>query len=473
MKLFQWVTQDPERTLALTERGERLCYGDIAEATTRFDGALGHDLLFALCRNSPGALLGYLGAMNSRAVPLLLDAAMDASLLRELAERYRPGFCLLPAERAEELRGMFPVGEKCFTLWDMELWRTGWTGPKLHPDLKLLLTTSGSTGSPKLVRISKTNLDSNAASIAAYLELDEGERPITSLPLFYSYGMSVVNSHVLRGAALLLTERTVLDRGFWALAQREGASSMAGVPYTYALMERLRMTELVPDALRTLTQAGGRLPETLHRSLGGWCRRTGRRFYVMYGQTEASPRMAYLPPDFTLEKCGSMGIAIPGGRLSLADENGKTIETPDTVGELIYEGPNVSMGYAQTPEDLCLGDCNRGVLHTGDMARRDTEGFYYIVGRLRRFIKLQGKRISLDELETQLRDRLGIETACYGADQDLRVLAERPGEEGLRALGACLFDTMQLPERLTHIETTDRIPKTAAGKTRYPQVETI
>ena len=467
MRIFQFAEQYAERTLAVTEAGERVRYGEISEAAALFQREAGRNLVFLLCRNTPGALLAYLGALNSEAVPLLLDAAAPTELLRGLLERYRPAFCAFPAERREELLPLLPAAKERGRVRDCLLLETGWKGPALSERLKLLLTTSGSTGSPKLVRLSAENLDANAEAIAAYLEIGAGERPITSLPMHYSYGMSVIHSHVLVGAALILTERTVLERAFWALAAREAATSFAGVPYTYELFRRLKLGQFAPESMRTLTQAGGKLPPELHEALARWCRDTGRRFFVMYGQTEAAPRMGYLPPEVSLEKRGSMGVAIPGGRLWLTDDGGAEITVPGETGELIYAGANVCLGYAETREDLLLGDENGGVLRTGDMAYRDAGGYFYITGRKQRFLKPLGRRVSLDDVERRLAGALGLEAACAGTDERLYVYLAGADAAKTEQAAAYLAGVMQLPPAWLRIVPVDTIPRNDTGKILY------
>ena len=371
MELFARCDREPERLLAVTEEGKRYTLGDLNAAAERIAGAVGgHRLVFVLCENTPGTLLGYLGCLKSGEVPLLLDAHIAPELLRGLLETYRPAFVHvpgdLPAETGRVLEGFVPALEVEDSVL---LRRPGGQGPELHPELALLLTTSGSTGSPKLVRLSGRNLDANTRSIVEYLELDEGQRPVTNLAMSYSYGMSIVNTHLLAGAALVLTRRSVLERPFWELVERERVTSLAGVPYTYRMYRRAGLLEMELPALNTLTQAGGKLPEALHLEFADWAARTGRRFFVMYGQTEAAPRMGYLPAERAVEKCGSMGVPVPGGQFRLLGEDGAPIDAPDTVGELVYRGPNVAMGYARRAEELALGDEWHGELHTGDMAR--------------------------------------------------------------------------------------------------------
>jgi acyl-coenzyme A synthetase/AMP-(fatty) acid ligase len=223
-------------------------------------------------------------------------------------------------------------------------------------------------------------------------------------------------------------------------------------------------------SLRTMTQAGGRLAPELHREFAQYAAETGRSFVVMYGQSEATARMSWLPPEKSLEKCGSIGIAIPGGRFELVDPEGQTINEPDTTGELVYYGENVTLGYAESAEDLPRGDERGGVLATGDLARRDAEGYYYIVGRKNRFLKMFGNRVGLDEVERLLKDRFpGTDCACAGRDDQMYVFATAgaPLEEMKRYLA----ETTGLYHTSLRLCEIPEIPKNEAGKTLYGEFE--
>ena len=333
---------------------------------------------------------------------------------------------------------------------------------KTNPELGLLLSTSGSTGDRKLVRLSYSNLQANCDSIVEYLGLTQDERPVTTLPMEYTYGLSVIHSHVAVGATIILTNRTLFQSEFWDMVSRYEATSMAGVPYTYEMFERLRLREMDLPHLKTLTQAGGHLSEELQKKYAQWAEETGRQFFVMYGQTEATARMSYIPPDKCAEKIGSIGIPIPGGSMTIADD-----------GELIYFGANVSMGYAVKQEDLALGDENGGCLKTGDMARMDEDGYFYITGRKKRFVKLQGKRISLDQVQEILQEAFDCdEIICTGNDDDgikvntsSRNVAERE-DEILRLF----MDKWQVRGRLVTIRYLDEIPRNSSGKVMYSKL---
>ena len=461
---------EPDRLLAVDAAGVRLYGRDLDAASAILSRALGERaLVFLLCKNDPGTLLGYLGCLRYGAVPLLLDSSISPNLLQELAETYHPGFYYVPGDLPAETRTVLPHAAPALELHGSLLLPSGEAEScPLHPELALLLTTSGSTGSPKLVRLSGRNLAANAASIVQYLELGPDERPITTLPMSYSYGMSIVNSHMLAGAPILLTNSSILERDFWDMARREGATSLAGVPYTYQMFRRLGLSTMELPRLRYLTQAGGKLSLELQREFAAWAAETGRRFYVMYGQTEAAPRMGYLPPEWAVEKCGSMGIPIPGGQFRLEDAGGGEITAPDTVGELIYRGENVAMGYAQAAADLVKGDEWKGLLATGDMARRDEDGFYYIVGRKKRFVKLYGNRVNLDEVERLLAARFpDAGFACAGRDDLLCVYTDSRDPVLPEAALCYISGVTQISSRAFHVQAIDSIPKNESGKTLY------
>ncbi|MBR4159104.1 MAG: AMP-binding protein [Spirochaetia bacterium] len=422
-------------------------------------------LVFNMCRNEIGSLVGYVGFLNAQIVPLMLKADLEEELFQVLLETYKPSYIWLPAENA----GKYPF-EAIYSKHNYALLRTNNKKFPLNDELALLLTTSGSTGSPKLVRQSYKNIEANTKSIVEYLKLDQTERPITTLPMNYTYGLSILNTHLWVGASIVLTEKGLMQKEFWQQFKEFEATSFGGVPYTYEMLARLRFFSMKLPSLCYMTQAGGKLSPELHAKFAEWAQNNGKKFIVMYGQTEATARMSYLPAEMSLAKYGSMGIAIPGGKLSLIDINGQLITQPETVGELVYEGDNVTLGYAQCGEDLALGDDRNGKLITGDMAKFDSDGFFYIVGRKKRFLKIYGNRVNLDETERLIKAQFPeIECACAGVDDNMAIfikdssykdkivdyIAEKTG------LNRAAFKTVII----------DEIPKNEAGKTLYNELE--
>lgn len=418
-------------------------------------------LIFHLCRNTVGSLAGYLGCLRNRVVPLMLDAGIERGLLAGLLAIYRPNYLWVPASQYDN-----DLGTKIFEQYDYVLVEHCKEPVALSDNLALLLTTSGSTGSPKLVRLSYNNIQSNAEAIADYLDITAEERPITSLPMSYSFGLSVINSHLLKGATILLTDGAVMQKEFWNFAKEQKATSLSGVPYTYEMLRRLRIFRMDLPTLKTFTQAGGKLSAALVKEYVEQATVAGKRFVVMYGQTEATARMSYLPFERALEKNSSIGIPIPGGRFALVDENGSIITEPDKDGELVYYGANVSLGYAESREDLAKGDENKGVLYTGDIARRDSDGFYTITGRKKRFVKVFGNRVNLDAVE-QIVKTVISSCACVGVDDKITVFITEPDPNKYSEIKSLLSQKTGLNTRAFSVQHLDKIPKNASGKVQY------
>ena len=423
------------RLAIIADDGTRLTYGELAERVAARAKELQKGVLqFCLCRNDIASIVEYLACLEAGAPVVLLDATKDPEIIENLRKIYKPG------------------------------------ETKCHPDLALCLTTSGSTGSPKLVRLTKRNILANATSIAEYLQIDENERPITMLPMYYSYGLSIINSHLLKGATILLTDKTYAQREFWNFLKENEATSMSGVPYTWELLRRLRFMRMDLPSVKTMTQAGGKLNAEIAKEYIQWAKSQGKRFIVMYGQTEATARMSYLPWERAEEKYASIGVAIPGGVFSLESDqcSAFSIQSSVTQGELVYRGPNVSMGYAECAEDLMKGDENNGILHTGDMARVDEDGFYYITGRKKRFVKIWGNRCNLDQIE-QIVKTITTSCACAGVDDKVTVFVMQEGLD--KAIINLLASKTGLNPIAFQVQQIDAIPVTPSGKIDYPQLQ--
>ena len=465
--MLPFQVQHPlKKTAIIADDGTQISYRDLNDFSESVRNAIpNRSLLFLLCQNSPGSLSGYISFISGGIVPLLLDAKIEKSLLNRLIYIYKPQYLWVPDHRAAEFFPAKPVLTKYkYSLVKLE--STNYF--PLHADLAMLLTTSGSTGSSKFVRISYENIAANAASIVEYLTIDGNERPVTTLPMSYSYGLSVINSHVLKGATILLTSRTLMEKEFWAFLKDRKATSLSGVPYTYQILSKLQLSRMDLPSLTTLTQAGGKLNPELSKEFSRYCHHSCKRFFMMYGQTEATARMSYLPPGYSLDKPESIGVAIPGGEFSLVDDCGTEIEEPDHQGELVYKGKNVSMGYATKGDDLINGDENHGVLFTGDVAKRDCDGFYYLVGRKSRYIKIFGNRINLDEAESLL-ENIVPECACTGMDDHLVI--HITDKTRITEIQKYFSSRTGLNPAAISCRYCAEIPKNTAGKTIYSELD--
>lgn len=457
-----------EDKIALIDDNDQiLTYSELEEAGHGLAGLVGRRcLVFIACSNSIGSVVGYTAFINNGIVPLLINAGMEYSLLKNLVELYHPEYLWVPDEKSDAFSDMKVV----FHEYGYVLLQTGFDADyPIFDELALLLTTSGSTGSPKFVRQSYANIRANTKSIIEYLELDDTERAITTLPMNYTYGLSIINTHLYVGASVLLTGHGLMEKEFWRFFEEEKATSFGGVPYTYEMLDKLRFYRKELPSLRTITQAGGKLSEELHEKIASYAKESGRRFFVMYGQCEATARMGYLPSEKAYEKKGSMGIAIPGGKFSLADEKCDEITTPFSTGELIYEGENVTLGYAENMSDLGKGDERHGKLKTGDLAYFDNDGYYYIVGRKKRFIKIFGNRVNLDETGAIIRKKFGIEAVCAGIDDHMYIFITKK-DIGIE-VRKYVSDITRLNKDAFKTVVLEEIPMTESGKVKYSALE--
>ncbi len=453
-------------TAIVDEFGKNLSYGLLKEESDELAEAVGERcLVFCLCRNEIGSIMGYVSFINNGIVPVLLNAHLEEELLNNLLKTYEPSFLWVPKDQIDQFEGMDSVHE----VHEYVLLKTKYTKSNpLYGELALLLTTSGSTGSPKFVRQSYTNVLDNAQSIVKYLKLDETERPITTLPMNYTYGLSIINSHLLVGATILVTDKGLMQKEFWKFFNDSEATSFGGVPYTYEMLDRLRFYRMKLPTLRTMTQAGGKILPELHEKFAKYAEEQGKKFVVMYGQCEATARMGYLPPERAVEKKGSMGIVIPGGKFHLIDVNGTEVTNPYTTGELVYEGKNVTLGYAECGADLALGDERHGILETGDMAQFDEDGYFYIVGRKKRFLKIYGNRVNLDEVDRLIKGEFGIEAASAGVDDHMYIfVTDKKYADPVRSF---VISKTKLNPAAFNVIVVEEIPKNDSGKTLYREL---
>ncbi len=436
--------------LAVTTGTRTLTYAELAGHVDDRARRLGpgRRLVLLAARNDLDSLITYLAALSAGHVVLLATAGTGA--VDALAAAYDPDV-VAQGPRLEH--------------------RRAGSAHTLHPDLALLLSTSGSTGSPKVVRLSQANLQSNADSIATALGIQATDRAATTLPLAYSYGLSVVNSHLARGASLLLTDLSVVDTCFWRLFAEQEATTFPGVPHTFELLDRVGFAHLDLPRLRYVTQAGGRLAPEKVRRFAELGQARGWDLVPMYGQTEATARMAVLPSHLVLDHPGAIGRAVPGGALHLRPVDG--VDDPE-VGELTYSGPNVMLGYAERPSDLALGRAV-DVLATGDLARRTAEGLFEVVGRRSRFLKLYGLRIDLQQAEDVLA-AAGVTATCTGDDETL-VVAVEPADSGTGTDPDTVRDLVAtglgLPPGAVHVLVLAALPRHPNGKPDLGQVRRL
>ena len=450
-----WNINHAPANVAFIENGDEFTYGllekDIAMAAKNFDSQQ-KKLVFLACKNTYSSIVIYLAALKTRQTVCLLPTGMETELFRNLIDTYQPDWIFAPQEELSEVSGYERKASVLYYCTWESLNEN--QSENLYAELAVLLSTSGTTGSPKMVRLSYTNLSANAESIKEYLEISNTDRPITTLPMQYSYGLSVINSHLLAGSSIVLSDDAVISKSFWEKINEHSVTSLAGVPYTYQMLHRLGFKNMELPSVKKMTQAGGRLADNLQEYFAEACSEKNISFFIMYGQTEATARISYLPPAQLSAKRGSIGIPIPGGKLYT-----------DSNHELIYEGKNVMLGYATSKQELSLPDENLGVLRTGDIATVDADGYYFITGRLKRFIKLFGLRINLDDVEKTMENLFKTRFLCIGNDEHLYLVSEK--EDILQEAKKEVLRLYKLHHSVVRTSHIQEIPVLDSGKVDY------
>lgn len=428
-------------------------------------------LVFVLADNRAAILVALLAAAAAGHAVALIDPNLTADRLDSLCARYGPDVVIGTAcsewiRRASDQSADWDISTGAAPSLILARRKAPNTGPTIAPELLLLLLTSGTTGSAKFVRLSRRAVVANAAQIAASLSLDPVSVAIAHLPLHYSYGLSVVTSHLAAGGRIALLDDAVTSPSFWSKADACGGTHFPGVPFHYSVLARFGF-DVVPASIDTFTQAGGHLDGRLQKAILDKAAERRARFFVMYGQTEASPRMTTVPHDRLREKLGSVGIALPRGKLLIVDGDGALLSAEE-IGAVVYEGPNVMMGYAEGRDDLAKGDLSRGRLETGDLGRLDRDGYLYLSGRVARFAKIAGLRLSLDDIEKEI-SALGT-VACIDQGERIIVGFEGVVPEGAKERLKTLALACKIPASSFAVRSLPDMPRKSNGKIDYTRV---
>jgi len=463
MGLFDSLEGFSNTVAVIDEYAEHRSYGElIADADKISNLVPAGALVLFVTSNCYASIAAYVGFQRGRAVPLMVPHTAPKANVDDLINRFHPAFIFMPRINAVNHDFGSPIGE----IYNYSLYKLNCAADyETHIDLALLLSTSGSTGSKSFVRLSHSNLECNASQINQYLHIIPSDRAVTTMPMSYSYGLSIINSHLANGAAVVVTDASLVSPIFWQLLKTEKITTFGGVPFIFDMLKKLKFHQMDLPDLRYITQAGGKLNDDLTDYFTKSSHSKNIDFYIMYGQTEATARMTYLPNEYLQQKAGSVGIPVPDAEIWLEDKSCNKITAPNTPGELVFKGGNVSLGYAENCFDLASGDQNGGILKTGDIAERDDDGFYRIVGRKSRFLKLFGNRVNLAEVENLLTDA-GFSAACAGSDDNLRIFIE--GNPDIKAVETLIKTSMSLPIKGYQLVLIAKLPRGEAGKISYP-----
>ncbi|MBD5136969.1 MAG: AMP-binding protein [Lachnospiraceae bacterium] len=404
------LKQFGNRTAIIDDKGNIITYNELDCIQHQLAGNINKAdnnriIIFIICSNTLEAVAAYVSCINNHIVPLMLSSEIKDTALEKLYDTYLPEYIWMPSDRISS-------GKKVYEYMTYKLVKMYDNHTPINDELALLLSTSGTTGSRKSVRISYENIKINTMQIVKALSINENDRAVTMLPMHYTYGLSVINTHLYAGGSLLLTDKKVFSKSFWDFFNENKGTSISGVAYTYKMLRKLGFEKWEIPYLKKITQAGEKLPLNLYKYLTQIADTRKINFYPMYGQTEATARITIMPEGMAKYKSGSVGLPLDGGIIDIVTENGQRIYEYNKTGKIIYKGLNVAMGYSYTRNELAEGNSLNGVLDTGDYGYIDNEGYLFVEGRKDEYVKVAGNRISLQELEAILEENFKSSEFC-------------------------------------------------------------
>ena len=416
--LFQNTKYFNKRIAFITDKNKKISYKEIYKKSKEIASKINQkSVTIIIAKNHYECFIGYIALIMFGRTSILLDENFSLKFLQNLIKKYRVNYIFASNEHQSKIKDTDIIhqgDEYSISKTNFDLHK------KINEKNLLLLTTSGSTQNPKLVRLSKENLFNNTKNIIKYLNINKNHTTITTMPLGYSYGLSILNTHLYKGAKIVINKLSILEKKFWEKIEKNKVNSFGGVPEFYDFLKKIGFKKKNYPSIKYLTQAGGKMSSSTLEYFQSVSKEKKIKFYTMYGQTEASPRMAILNWKMFLKKNGSIGQPLKNYRIELIDKKKKKIRKPNISGEIVFHGKNVSLGYAKNINDLKKGDVNKKTLFTGDLAFRDKGNYYFIVGRKKNFIKLFGKRFDLKEIKSFLNSE-GIKARCYSEDNKLKI----------------------------------------------------
>ena len=455
------------KTALITENNEYK-FNDIKKFSEKLKKKIKKkNLILILCENSIECILGYLGFFINNQTILFVDLNTEKNLLGKIIKKYSPDFIWAPKTKKKNFNKKYTSHFDYLSYCLFKIKKKNHI--LINDNLCLLVPTSGSMGSPKLVKQTYKNIKENTNSILKYLKIKESDKTIMNLPLSYTYGISIINTHLKVGSPIVITKYTILQKKFWKLFELNKISVLNGVPYTYEILDKLNFFKNYKKNLKIITQAGGKLPDNLQKKINSYCLKYNTKFYIMYGQSEATTRISFLPFRKNKVKIGSIGKPIHKGKIFLKDRLGNIINKPNLIGKIFYTGPNVCSGYSYNRADLNKEDKWKGIIDTGDLGKKDSEGYYYITGREKRISKIYGHSLNLDEIELMIKNYLNEnDIAVRGNDKFIYIYYSK--KKIINKLKKFIFKKIKINSIVFNFKYLKKIPKLVSGKINYKKL---
>lgn len=449
-----------DKVAILSKEGRQMSYEDLNLFSQNIGPCLQtRSLSFVMCDFSIDTLSYYYALLDNKLVPVLLDQKLDIELLLRLMNIYEPQYIWLSKKYLDENHQIF-WDESYSIIADYENHVCIKLSYDIYPvaaDLALLLETSGSTGSRKFVRVSYENLMVMVQSIAQFVEADKDDRYIVTMPYNHALNLVWIHMHWYFGGTILLTDSPLLSTKFWDFFREQRVTNFVGVPFVFDILEKINFLKGEYPCLKYILEAGGKISGELQKKYGLELSKKGIKMYISYGLTEATALVSMLPSDQLTAKLGSVGIPMKGVSITIDQDS----------NEIIVEGKCVCMGYAQNRQDLLLGEGEKR-WNTGDIGEFDKDGYLYITGRKKRFVKVSGSRINLDDVERLLGEMKEFgNCVCTGTGELIHIFTDCP-QDGIESeIIKFLAKKIHINKLFIKTRYICEIPRTSSGKVRY------
>lgn len=469
MKLFKSFNKFKENIALIDNKNTKISYKEILNQSNKIKKKIKkRSLILIISENSIGSLLSYIFCILDNHVAIIIDSKTKKKNIIKIFKKYNPNYIFVSKSNFSFMKRFC---NKQYSFCEYILLKNKFSKKiVLNKDLSILLSTSGSMGSSKFVKLSKINIKFNADSIIKYLKIIKNDAAITNLPISYSYMLSIINTHLEVGGRIVVTDRSIIEKEFWKIFNNNRITSFNGVPYTFEILKKIGMNKVNSGSLRYITQAGGKLDDDIMKKLSFFCRINKISFFSMYGQTEASPRISYLDPKFLENKIGSIGKEIPGTKIYLVDDNNVKISKPFTKGEIVAKGKNIFMGYSNNYKDLKKPNSEKLTLKTGDLGYFDNDGFFYISSRVNKIAKIYGNRIDIGVLET-LMGKKGFNVVCTSNNKIIFTFYENKYNRNI--LSKAISSITNLNERSFEFIKLKSFPRTSNNKISYNKLNKL
>ena len=427
MRLFKSFNKYKNNIAIIDKDHSDLSYKQVLTETNKIKKIIKKkSLILIVSENSLGSLLAYIFCILNNHVGIILDSKTSKKNIIKIFNKYQPNFVFI----SKKTKLIFKkICLEQYTFYDQILMKNKISArKKLNKNLSLLLSTSGSMGSIKFAKLSRNNLKYNSDSIIKYLKIKSNDSTITNLPISYSYMLSIINTHFEVGASIIISKYSLIEKEFWEIVNNSKITSFNGVPYTYDILTKIGLKNIRIKTLKYLTHAGGKLEKNKLKEIIKFCKKNKLKFFSMYGQTEASPRISYLKPEFSEKKIGSIGKGIPGTKIYIINDAGKKITKPFVEGEIVCEGRNIFMGYSEKYSDLKKVTEKNKELKTGDLGFFDKSGFFYITSRTSKIAKIFGYRVDIGVLENSMSQK-GYKVACLSDNKKIFIFIDKEYNE--------------------------------------------